>query len=386
MKESPLPRYDRPDSVNETSQPDTYEFDQWLDSEMDFNPAALSEFERHYLRAAFDKKDTEGRESMAKFIRHYELEACNALIAAEYHPGTSDRLIGQFESVRAAAGDDYYAYESSENGQQMRRMLESFNLLFIGMEEVSHLIKETDIEDADRLGNQVFEALARKGSDLIELYCRLKETDSDGAKFSIEDVSNAMEAFAEALMVLRNFFNPGLRNGGVYEFTKANEIAGQAPKYLVRNKMNGNELEMKWFVRPRAGADGQARISLELGFGGEKADPRRKALFYQETKRLKDGQVIRTETSSTFRMSIDRDTTDKDNPNVSLDICRAEYQGKTFDRTGDKMGNMLASVSEESSHTPYSFDPEFAEENRFAAIASKFAEYIAGPQSTESQK
>lgn len=362
------------------------EFRNWIDQETGVGFDAMSPHEVYYVRRAYESKNEEERVEIAKFLLHYELTGCAALVAAEYHPEIGKSLIGKFGKSHTEAGGGFYEFEKTKVGVEFNHMLNEFSRLFYSIEDLASAVKESDMEgDKEALSEQFFEALIRKGSDLIKLFSMIQAGDQNAAEFSIEDVNTAMLAYSKTLMLLRNFFTPGLREGGVYAFEKYPEKTGQSPKYAVRDKLSGYTSDMKWFVRPQAGKDGQARISVEIGFDSKNADPVMRDLFKQKTTRLKDGEPIKEETNSTFRLSIDRDTTDQGRPVVSMDIGRAQFSGTTFVRTGDKFGNMLACVSSEANHTPFSFDPKFAEPETFSAIALKFGQYISGPQPIEFQ-
>lgn len=383
MKEFPISRFDAApaqEAVEERSS--EQEFSGWLHSETDIGINVFTPHELFYLHRLYDSADAQKRESIAKFILHYELDGASALVATEYHPEVGELLIQSFLSEKASTGGGYYDLENSEKGTELRSAISRFGLVFHAVEDTTDLIED------ESLRAQMFEAFSRKGADLMKVFVMSMEKNSEGEKvgeFTTAECCNALDAYAKVLDLLRNFFYEGLREGGAYAFDKEEEKKGQYPKYHIRNRINGMEYGMKWFIRPRAGSDGQARVSVEIDFDTENPDSVLREFFKQKTERLKDGEVIRVEEGSSFRMSIDRDTTDPESPAVSLDICRAAYQGKTFNRTGDKLGNMLALATEEGSHTPYSFDPKFADEEEFASIASRFAEYISDPQPTESQ-
>lgn len=402
MKEMPIQRFDVGQdgvSVQESGSQDNSEkeaeFKRWASTELDIGLGALSPHEVFYTRRAYESSDDQGKKNLGHFLGHYEIAGSAVLVAAEYHPEITNTLVSGFATGKGITGDElygqaatesFYVYERTQKGKEFRAMLQEFSLLFSSIEDVTALISESDLDcDKKALSEQLFEAFARKGADLVKFFTMIQEGDLRASEYNVEDVNTAMKAYSRTLLLLRNFFYTDLRENGAQKFEKYPVKKGQSPKYKVTDKFTGFVSEMKWFIRPQADKDGQARISVEINFDTESPDPAFKELFEQTTTRLKDGQAIKEEKNSTFRLSVDRDTTNPEQPIVSLDIGRAQFSGTTFIRTGDKFGNMLATVSTEANHTPFSFDPNFAQEDIFGSIASKFEQYISGPQTTESQ-
>lgn len=370
-KASALVRYDTESSHEnqvDSASMDIDSFKSIFEDVTGLHPGTLNPKEVFYLSRLFSNADTEFKNRLKVFFSKHGMQALHLAIATEYYPS----LMYQVMILEVQLGEDV---------EGLDRILILFEDLYSIVENISEIIEEKSGEgiESRQISLQVFEALVRKAVDILELWQMSFTNSSKKHQFDTKDIDCALKMYHSCLFMIYVLFSEGSSR----EISSLDTKKGQMPKFKYVD-IAGKEAIIKFFTRSKADASGQARINFEIDFNTDKPMIEQQQFFNQSTERLKDGSVIKVEDESVFRLSFDRDTT-HESPIVSLDICRAAYSGKTMNRTGDKLGNIFAAASEEGNHTPYSFDPKFAEEERFASIAETFSRYISDLHATKSQ-
>ena len=268
-------------------------------------------------------------------------------------------------------GDEILRF-SRNNEQLAKEVFVNFDVLIDNIYAISELITKaisqsnqdfTEFE-LKALKDQLFEALLRKSKDLLIGIISSEKYNTDP-----EIATRSIHALSIGLFRIVQFFS----EDPYFRIDLRETQTGQKPQFELTD-ITGKKVKMKFGIRPSENLEGQARINIEMDFDTDNPDDEAKSLFHNKTEWL-DGRRKNIVEDSVFRLGIDLDTSDGE-PKLSFDIGRAEVNSQKRRSTGEGMGNILAKVAKESTHTPYSFDRRFADPKTFKSIALSFDKYL----------
>lgn len=263
----------------------------------------------------------------------------------------------------------------TRNEKEAKKIFETYARLIDSAETTRiNLQKEKESEKPDsqdkmmnNLSGEVYEAILRRSKDLLIAASMIAGQDIEG--FSLDDVAASIRSIDVFLSILN-----GLTRGEDYRFFKEKSQSENHFNFEVWDERYTPDLKykLKIFIRPEAEKDAQARINFELDFDTENPDEGLQRAFRQKT----DYKVKKkTVEQSVLRVAIDREEIGGEEK-ISLDVGRSARTSAEFDRTGDKLGNILALVSQAGHHTFESFSREYASQESFKKIAQIFRSYI----------
>ena len=282
----------------------------------------------------------------------------NIFIITEYDHSITTELVDYLQ-------DKIRARETKRLVRTALENFEVFGKIISNMLDKDPELKKEKAGDLAEFSQQVFEALVRKMKDLCLVIIRAKDEETH------KKGEDALEGLSKSIAIIFNM----LGKGSTYKRDVIEMPHGQMPQFLLTD-YNEKEYKLKFLVRPKAEKKAQARINVEIDFDTEKPNNRLREVFYQETEWLNNPKRKGVQNESVFRMGFDLDVDNPLNPGLSLDIGRCAIESEKRITTGETLGNLLASVSPEATHTPYSFDKKFADPELFERLAREFEEYL----------
>lgn len=232
----------------------------------------------------------------------------------------------------------------------------------VSMSSLFDKTKYLDIDenlDANKFFLQTHEAVYRRIKDILKGFFDVPDVQKK------KDALVGLESIGVIFGILDDLTDQSHFKNSFENFRKEHD----SYKCDVHNKENGYQYGLKITVRPKSDKNGEARINFELNFDTQNPNKLLRDAFNQSITRHKDNK---TTTFSSLRIGVDRDTFDEE-PKISLDLGRNKFKGKSFERTGDVLGNLLEEIDfEDKHHTTKSFTTEFAREDTFEIFAEGF--------------
>lgn len=312
--------------------------------------------ERLYLLRFLKHSDEARVDKVAEFFAKYSLAGIRTFIALDYDASIGDKIL---EYGLSHEDDEELFIHFDE-------LMEQTNI-FAGQIGSATQNETGSTDDGRMLQNQVKEALVRKTKDVL-----LASIDAEAYGLHEQQGKDAMKGMLFATHIVNEFFS----ENPTYTTEAIQMPEGQMNQFMMTD-LFGKKYKLKFNVRERAAAEGQARMNIEVHFDTENPNEDLKRIFAQETQWLNNPKRKNPQQESVFRFGFDLDTHNTQNPILSLDVGRAGISSIKREATGDTLGNTLAKVSKEATHSQYSFDKRFADPELFATLAVSFREFIA---------
>lgn len=311
--------------------------------------------ERLYLLRFLKHSDEARVDEVAEFFAKYSLAGIRTFIALDYDASIGDKILEY--GLSHEDDEDLFIH--------FDELMEQTNI-FAKQIGTATQNETGSTDDGRMLQNQVKEALVRKTKDVL-----LASIDAEAYGLHGQQGKDAMKGMLFATHIINEFFseNPS------YTTEVIQMPDGQMNQFIMTD-LSGKKYKLKFNVRERATAEGQARMNIEVHFDTENPNEELKAVFAQETQWFNNSKRKDPQQESVFRLGFDLDTHDSENPILSLDVGRAGILSTKRESTGDTLGNTLAKVSEEATHSQYSFDKRFTDPELFANMANSFRKYI----------
>lgn len=300
-------------------------------------------------------------EDMVSFLKTYGKEGLNTLTSI---------LRGGFEM-----GEKIIELGEQLPEKMAQEIFATYSSIVERTQNITKKIQRSIGDELDNIGNETFhfseqisEALLTRAKDVLLSAHSMRETEN--SKIRIEDYLQALRGFELTLKIIEDM---GKGEWFEYQRTLQNE---ELNRFLVREKQGDKEYEVSFLTRPYAEANNraQARISLEVSFDTSNPDLELKKAFEQV---IHYSSNDKTKEMSSMRLALDLDTSfSEDEPILSLDTGRAEFQGQKIQRTGDTLGNAFALISKDSSHVQDVFDSKFSNKEVFASVVTKLQSYL----------
>jgi hypothetical protein len=309
--------------------------------------------ERYYISLLL--KDKEIEEEKVNNILGFDMKI---FMITEYDHSIMKELVDYLQDL----------IRSKEIKILVRDVLQNFDVfgkLLSNALDQDEELKKKKVEDLAEFSQQIFEALVRKMKDLCLIIIRAKDEETNRKGLV------ALRSFGKSVAIISNV----LSKGTTYKKEMIEMPSGQMPQFLVTD-FDEKEYRVKFLVRPKAENGAQARINVEINFDTENPNLEMKEVFYQETEWLNNSKRKGIQKESVFRMGIDLDVDNPLNPGLSLDIGRSAIESEKRIASGETLGNFLASVSPEKTHTPFSFDRKFADPELFERLAKEFEQFL----------
>ena len=314
--------------------------------------------ERYYFLQFLKNSDAAKIERCKRFFHEFSLAGIRTFTVLDYDTGLGDDILRLGE----------------EKPELAHELFTHFDVLLDQTESFSGRLRSTlctddeamSEDDTNALADQFHEALVRKTKDVL-----VGAMNSTAVGTEPGDALSALKGLNAGIFMLNDFFS----EDPTYSSQIVPTQIGQLPQFLLTDLV-GRQYRLKFNVRARAEKDAQARINVEICFDTEMPNTELQQTFQQETQWLDNPKRKNPEKESVLRLGIDLDQSNPLNPGVSLDIGRAAVDSPKRRSTGEKLGNILAAVSRESTHTPYSFDKRFSDPELFASLAGSFSRYL----------
>ncbi len=296
------------------------------------------------------------KDKLIKFSRDFGINGLRALTSADYGPEYVNKIINFAE----------------KNPNYAKKLFGRYRRL---IDNITDIIKNIDFEDIDisqdqkkRLPIELKEGLLRRAADLLAAG---PEIVANKTSLSEKDHIEGFKGLNKLLSIIKDFSGQGSR----YEFRSVLSEQQSNPsmpiRFMVIDKESGSEYILKFFIRPEAEKNAEARINIELSFDTNKPDERLKKLFTQTNTLGIEGKK-KTRVESVLRVGLDMSNAQGD-PRLSLDLGRNEIHNEKIDRTGDVLAKILALSSEQGSHNEQSFS-DYSDD--FSKIASSFSSFL----------
>lgn len=344
-----------------------------VEKEFGLRLSDLSLHEHFYFLQFIKNKNAKDSAPVQNFIRRFRKEGARAFLSLEY--GGLER------------GQKVLELADRLPGRETRTLFSFFGSVLDSVDGVSRALekgfsRENSTHDKlmQGLPGEFHEAIIRRTIDLL-----LAAREGDGEKephFEVHDVIRGMKAVAVLWDILKSI--AGEKSPYVI---LTREEDHNSFCFIAGHEFSGRVYELKFFVRPVRGAEGEARINVELGFDTTKTaswlnkkrrgavwrpDSALKKAFAQDIMYHGKGEKRRI---ARLRLALDLDSFYSP-PRVSLDMGRDRRENKKFMRSGDPVGRALSRASAMGHHNIHSFDPEYGNPEVFAEIAKKFQEYL----------
>lgn len=316
----------------------------------------LTPRDKYYLFQAIKSSDEDRIKDIKKFFHTFSFVGIETFVSLDYDKELGNEII-------------QYGFRNPERAKEL---FTYFSVVLGTIEQISNQIKigvkdSLSKEEMDSLGDQVYEAMLRKLKDVLLAGVRSEKYD-----ISAENTIDALQGLQGSLDLINEFLKP---HDSYVTKIKIKMPKGQSPQFLLTD-LNGHQYRLKYIVRPRADEQAQARINFELFFNTKNPNEKLRKVFEQETTWIDNEKRKGVQNESVFRIGIDLDTHDTLNPTLSLDMGRSAIESERRNASGETLGNILAKVSGEGTHTPYSFDKRFSDPETFAKLAESLNSYL----------
>lgn len=270
-------------------------------------------------------------------------------------------------------GENILALGENLPEQEAKELFDSYGTLIDTAERLTDRLTPVFVdskEDYQRtLALQIQDALLLRAKDV--LLGAEKITREKQEQFNVKDVTASVEGVSLLVAMIAD-----LGEKSQFQFEKKEVPEKNVFKFRVSDK-EGYLYDLKFFVRPEAEKNAQARINIELSFDTEKPHEKLQKVFYNEVVSHRQNKVTKR---SVLRIGIDREEFEGVG-HISLDMGRSEHADDAITRTGDTFGNLLALASRDGHHTTSPFDTRLADTEVFKDLALQFQSYIANQAS-----
>lgn len=310
-----------------------------------------------FLYYRFVQQRTGSFDEVKDFTKKFGKNGLRTFLALQYDKSLGDRILALSDKIGEEQCKNLFALFSSlvEGAWKLSDGVENFDF---------SLQKGISPDISEKIPRVISEAVIRRAKDALLAAEKIGTATSE---LEFQDLKTSFEGVSLFLSILND-----LNEKKVFSFEPVS-ASGGTKKWIVRDISANAVYALKAFVRPEQNADGQARINLELDFNTEQPNNLLLENFRSRTVFLKKNE---TADMSSLRFAIDLDAVGGESQ-VSFDMGRSDYEGKTLKRTGDKLGRILSLADAKGSHNPYSFDKKFADPTIFKGIAESFKSALA---------
>jgi len=329
-----------------------------IESEFGLPLSSLSLREQFYFLRFVKTKSFEEIESIKRFSRKFGISGLRTFLSLDYGQDIGDQIINLGEKNELEARNIFEAYGG---------LINSAGVMWNKISN-SRMVREADLskEIKNDLPGEIYEAILRRSKDLLVAAHTISSQESKD--FSLKDVAIVIRSLEVFFSILSReedyrFIEESSQSENHFNFEIWDERYNPDMKYKLRI-----------FIRPGVERNAQARVNFELDFNTTSPHEEFRRAFEQKTNYKTKKKTVE---ESVLRIAIDREEINGEEK-VSLDFGRSARSSAEFDRTGDKLGNLLALVDGAGHHTFESFPKEYASKENFKTITEIFRKYMKG--------